>query len=73
MISMAPIRRGDVVIVAILGDPGSGTGLRYRSQAMADKLFTVRRTRIRATVGHLANADMARLDVMLAFVLGLAD
>lgn len=111
---MLPMRRGDVVIVALPGDygkprpaivvqsdsipatldsvlvcpltstitpatalrvnldPGSGTGLRLRSQAMVDKLFALRRTRVGATVGHLTDADMARLDTVLAFVLGLA-
>jgi mRNA interferase MazF len=40
---------------------------------MADKPVTVRRERIRQTIGRLGNRDMARLGIALAFVLGLAD
>jgi mRNA interferase MazF len=53
--------------------PGRETGLRIRSQAMADKPVTIRRERIGQRIGQLAPADMARLDVALAFVMGLAD
>jgi mRNA interferase MazF len=50
-------------------EPGPETGLRVRSQVMADKPVTIRRERI----GQLGAADMARLNVALAFVMGLAD
>ncbi len=40
---------------------------------MVDKFFTVRRTHFGATIGRLENAEMARLDAVLSFVLGLAD
>lgn len=53
--------------------PGSESGLRERSQIMADKPVTVRRERIARTIGRLAPAEMARLNIALAFVLGLAD
>jgi len=49
------------------------TGLRERSQVMADKPVTIRRERIGRTIGRLAPAELARLNVALAFVLGLAD
>ena len=54
-------------------EPGPDTGLRVRSQVMADKPVTIRRQRIGQRIGRLATADMARLNVALAFVIGLAD
>ncbi|MDQ2859163.1 MAG: type II toxin-antitoxin system PemK/MazF family toxin [Pseudomonadota bacterium] len=54
-------------------DPSVATGLRTRSQVMADKPVTVRRERIRETIGRLGAADIGRLNVALAFVMGLAD
>jgi mRNA interferase MazF len=54
-------------------DPGPETGLRVRSQVMADKPVTVRRERIGERIGQLRIADIARLNVALAFVMGLAD
>lgn len=54
-------------------DPTPENGLRTRSEIMADKPATVRRERIGRVIGHLGNEDMARLDVALAFVLGLTN
>ena len=54
-------------------DPGSETGLRVRSQVMADKPVTIRRERIGQRIGQLGAVDLARLNVALAFVMGLAD
>ena len=54
-------------------EPGTETGLRARSQVMADKPVTIRRERIRRRIGRLGASDMARLNVALAFVMGLAD
>ncbi len=54
-------------------EPGPETGLRVRSQVMADKPITVRRERIAQRIGQRGAADMARLNVALAFVMGLAD
>src|SRR5215470_1895888 len=54
-------------------EPGPGTGLRIRSQVMADKPVTVRRERIGRQIGRLGDADIARLNVALALVMGLAD
>jgi mRNA interferase MazF len=48
-------------------------GLRVRSQVMADKPVAIRRERIGRLVGHLDDKDIARLNVALAFVMGLAD
>lgn len=52
---------------------GAETGLRERLQIMADKPVTIRRERIGRTIGRLGAADIARLNVALAFVMGLAD
>ena len=40
---------------------------------MADKPVTIRRERIGRLVGHLDDKDIARLNIALAFVIGLAD
>jgi mRNA interferase MazF len=54
-------------------EPGPETGLRVRSQVMADKPVTIRAERIGQRIGQVGPADMARLNVALAFVIGLAD
>jgi mRNA interferase MazF len=54
-------------------EPGSQTGLRVRSQVMADKPATIRRERIGQRIGRLRTEDVARLNVALALVMGLAD
>lgn len=54
-------------------EPGPDNGLRSRSQIMADKPVTVRRERIGRRIGRLSPADIARLNVAIAFVMGLAD
>jgi mRNA interferase MazF len=54
-------------------DPSEGNGLRERSQVLADKPVTVRRERIRQLIGRLDDGDVGRLNVALAFVMGLAD
>jgi mRNA interferase MazF len=54
-------------------EPNEENGLRIRSQVMADKPVTVRRERIGQLVGRLADADIGRLNIALAFVMGLGD
>jgi mRNA interferase MazF len=54
-------------------EPNAENGLKVRSQIMADKPVTIRRERIGQTIGRLAAVDIARLNVALAFVMGLAD
>lgn len=54
-------------------EPNEKNGLRVRSQVMADKPVTVRRERIGQLVGRLTDADIGRLNIALAFVMGLAD
>ena len=54
-------------------DPSENNGLRARSQIMADKPVTVRRARIGQSIGRLDDGDVGRLNIALAFVMGLAD
>jgi mRNA interferase MazF len=54
-------------------DPTELNGLRIRSQVMADKPVTIRRERLGRRIGQLEGPDMARLNIALAFVMGLAD
>lgn len=54
-------------------EPGPDTGLQVRSQVMADKPVTVRRERIGQRIGRVGAVEMTRLNVALAFVMGLAD
>jgi mRNA interferase MazF len=54
-------------------EPNEANGLRVRSQVMADKPVTIRRERVRRKIGNLDDADVARLNIALAFVMGLAD
>lgn len=54
-------------------EPAENNGLRARSQVMADKPVTIRRERIGGRIGRLDERDIARLNIALAFVMGLAD
>src|SRR5579885_1201940 len=54
-------------------EPNEKNGLRIPCQIMADKPVTVRRERIAQLVGRLTDADIGRLNIALAFVMGLAD
>jgi mRNA interferase MazF len=54
-------------------DPTEQNGLRVRSQIMADKPVTMRRESVGRRIGCLEDRDITRLNVALAFVMGLAD
>lgn len=54
-------------------EPTDRNGLRARSQVMADKPVTIRRERIGRRLGRLDEQDLARLNIALAFTMGLAD
>jgi mRNA interferase MazF len=54
-------------------EPGDASGLRERSQIMVDKPVTIRRDRVGQGIGRLTQDEIARLDIALAFVMGLAD
>ena len=57
----------------VMIEPTRTSGLRVRSQVMADKPVTIRRERVGRTIGHLDSTDVGRLNIALAFVMGLAD
>jgi mRNA interferase MazF len=63
----------DAATYRVTVEPDPDNGLRNRSQIMADKPVTIRRERIGQAIGRLDAADMARLNIALAFVIGLAD
>lgn len=52
--------------------PDSVTGLRARSQAMVDKIQTVRRERVGGVIGKVDRAQMLDIDRALAVFLGIA-
>jgi mRNA interferase MazF len=54
-------------------EPSESNGLREISEIMADKPVTVRRARVARAIGRLAADDLRRLNVALAFVMGLGD
>jgi len=54
-------------------EPRPEIGLRVRSQIMADRPVTIRHERIGRQIGRLGAADVSRLNVALALVMGLAD
>ena len=54
-------------------EPSEKNGLRVRSQVMADKPVAIRRERVGRKIGQLDGEDLARVNIALAFVMGLAD
>jgi mRNA interferase MazF len=54
-------------------EPAPENGLRAPSQIMVDKPVTVRRERIGQRIGRLTEPDVRRLNIAIAFVMGLAD
>lgn len=54
-------------------EPTEKNGLRTHSQIMADRPVTIRRERVGRKIGSLDEKDIDRLNVALAFVMGLAD
>lgn len=49
----------------------SRTGLKTKSQVMADKLVTIRKERMGPKIGQLNSEELLRLNRTLAFVVGL--
>ena len=47
------------------------TGLKAKSQIMADKLVTIRKKQIGPKIGRLNSAELQRLNRTLAFVVGV--
>jgi mRNA interferase MazF len=57
----------------VIVEPTETNGLRSRSQVIADKPVTIRRSRVGKQIGSLDAGDLLQLNVALAFVMGLAD
>jgi mRNA interferase MazF len=57
----------------VMVEPSEHNGLRVRSRVMADKPVTIRRERLGKPIGRLDDKDVVRLNIALAFVMGLAD
>jgi mRNA interferase MazF len=80
-----PVEHASVVVCQMTSDgadaqdfrvavePTARNGLGTRSHVMADKPVTIRRARVGRKIGHLDDSDIARLNIALAFVMGLAD
>lgn len=54
-------------------DPNEENGLRVQSQVVVDKPVAVRRERVGQFIGRLSGEEIGRLNIALAFVMGLAD
>ncbi|HUN71814.1 MAG TPA: type II toxin-antitoxin system PemK/MazF family toxin [Steroidobacteraceae bacterium] len=80
-----PAQHGSVIVCQMTSDiaeapdfritiePTESNGLLMRSQIMADKPVTIRRERVGRRIGSLSENDVDRLNVALAFIMGLAD
>jgi len=55
----------------ILVEPNPENGLKVLSQAMGDKLTTLRSERLGAVIGHLDDEDLQRLESAVMLWLGL--
>jgi mRNA interferase MazF len=53
-------------------EPSSSTGLRTMSQIMIDKITTVRRDRVRRTIGRVEDETMLRVNRAIALWFGVA-
>ena len=53
--------------------PSEANGLQKHSQVMADKPVAIRRERVGRRIGRLESGDIAKLNIALAFVLGIGD
>jgi len=62
----------DAPIFRITVDPSPGNGLRRVSQVQVDKVLTVARARLGATIGRLDDATMLKVNRSLAVFVGIA-
>ena len=51
--------------------PSPANGLKLESQAMADKITTLRAERVGAVIGHLSESDFERVEAAMLLWLGL--
>ncbi len=64
--------RTDAPLFRLPVDPAAGNGLAAPSRLMVDKITTISRANLGRCIGHLAAADMLRLDRAIVVFLGLA-
>ncbi len=62
----------DAPLFRLLIEPSESNGLRAVSRLMVDKVTTVRKTKLGARLGHLADEDMVRLNRAVLVFLGIA-
>jgi mRNA interferase MazF len=62
----------DAPLFRVAVEPSERNGLRSPCHLMADKVMTVRKTRLRVRIGQLDNDDMVRLNRAIMVFLGLA-
>ena len=72
-VSVCPITSElqDAPLFRLTIDPARGNGLRARSQVMIDKLQSLRRDRIRRSIGVLSGTQLKKVDAALRLWLGL--
>jgi len=61
----------DAPLLRVSVEPSEGNGLRQPSQVMVDKITTLRRERLRRTIGRLDRDTMTQVDRALMVFLGL--
>jgi len=61
----------DMPSIRVTVEPGEGTGLRLRSQAMVDKATTIPRAKAGTRIGRLDEATLASVGRALAAFLGV--
>jgi mRNA interferase MazF len=62
----------DAPLFRVLVDPDDLNGLDTSSRLMADKITTVRRSRLGERIGRLKDEDVVRLNIAVLVFLGLA-
>ena len=62
----------DLPLFRVAVSPEPGNGLRLESRIMADKITTVRKSKLGVRVGALSNEDMRRLGQALVVFIGVA-
>ena len=63
----------ELPLFRVLIAPSALNGLQFPSRIMADKILTIRKSKLGYRIGRLADKDIARLDQAIATFLGLTD
>ena len=62
----------DLPLFRVALPPTAANGLKLESRIMADKITTVRKSKLGLRIGNLSNEDMRRLNQALVVFIGLA-